>query len=40
VVLGSAVSSIELDGEPFNKKEAADTSILLPAGQHVVTFYR
>jgi len=39
-VLGSAVSSIELDGEPFSKKEAADTSILLPAGQHVVTFYR
>jgi hypothetical protein len=39
-VLGSAVSSIELDGAPFTKKEAADASILLPAGQHVVTFYQ
>jgi hypothetical protein len=39
-VLGSAVSSIELDGEPFSKKNAADSSILLPAGQHLVTFYR
>jgi hypothetical protein len=39
-VLGSAVSSIELDGAPFAKKEAADASILLPAGQHVVTFYQ
>jgi hypothetical protein len=39
-VLGSAVSSIELDGEPFSKKEQANSSILLPAGQHLVTFYR
>jgi len=39
-VLGSAVSSIELDGLPFSKQQAADTSILLPSGQHVVTFYR
>jgi hypothetical protein len=34
------VSSIELDGLPFSKQQAADTSILLPSGQHVVTFYR
>ena len=39
-ILGSAVSSIELDGQPFGKQAAADASILLPAGQHVVTFYR
>jgi hypothetical protein len=39
-ILGSAVSSIELDGEPFSKKEEANSSILLPAGQHLVTFYR
>jgi hypothetical protein len=34
------VSSIELDGVPFSKQQAADASILLPAGQHVVTLYR
>lgn len=39
-VLGSPASSIELDGSPFSKNAAAGASILLPAGQHLVTFYR
>lgn len=40
--LGSAASSVEVDGAPFLKFDAnAKTeSILLPAGQHVVTFIR
>jgi hypothetical protein len=42
VMLGSPVTSIDVDGAPFWKPAAAsDTgSVLLPAGQHVATFYR
>ncbi|HMF77467.1 MAG TPA: hypothetical protein VK604_17545 [Bryobacteraceae bacterium] len=41
-VLGSAVSSIEVDGTPFWKGKAGEStsSFVLPAGQHLVTFYR
>ena len=39
-VLGSAVTSIEVDGAPYAKQTAAESSVLLPAGQHLVTFYR
>ncbi|HXR75908.1 MAG TPA: hypothetical protein VN737_08030 [Bryobacteraceae bacterium] len=35
-VLASPVSSIELDGQPF----PASSSVLLPAGQHLVSFKR
>ena len=39
--LGSPVSSIEVDGAPFWKAGADNsTSVLLPSGQHVATFYR
>ncbi len=40
--LGSRVSSVEVDGAPFLKfaESAKPESILLPAGQHVVTFTR
>ncbi len=39
-ILGSPVASIEVDGAPFWKVSGGEniTSILLPAGQHVVTF--
>ncbi len=41
-VFGSSVSSVELDGAPFWKLKAGETlsSIVLPAGQHLVSFYR
>jgi hypothetical protein len=40
-LLGSPVSSIAIDGEPFWKAAANNPpSILLPSGQHVATFYR
>jgi hypothetical protein len=41
-VFGSAVSSVEVDGAPFWKPKPGETlaSIVLPAGQHIVTFYR
>lgn len=40
--LGSPVSSIEVDGAPFWKGEKGQQarSILLPAGQHIVSFIR
>jgi hypothetical protein len=40
-MLGSPVSSISVDGEPFWKASGNNPpSILLPSGQHVATFYR
>ncbi|MBV9303546.1 MAG: hypothetical protein JOY62_02550 [Acidobacteriaceae bacterium] len=41
-LLGSPVSSIEVDGAPFWKRTAGENtaSIMLPAGQHIVTFDR
>jgi len=40
-MLGSPVSSVEVDGTAFWKPSAQNSSaILLPAGQHVVTFNR
>ncbi len=41
-MLGTPVSSIEVDGTPFWRAAGArrDGSVLLPAGQHVVTFER
>ena len=41
-VLGSPVSSVEVDGAPFWKAAPNSTggSLLLPAGQHVATFIR
>ena len=41
-VLGSPVSSVEVDGAPFWKASGNDnrSSLLLPAGQHVATFTR
>ena len=40
--LGSKVTMIEVDGQPFWKagEEASPTTFMLPAGQHLVTFYR
>lgn len=40
-MLGSPVSSIKIDGSPFWKatNSADRISVLLPAGQHVATFY-
>jgi hypothetical protein len=40
--LGSPVSSVEVDGAPFWKPGAGEdaNSVLLPAGQHLVTFNR
>lgn len=39
-LLGSPVSSIEIDGSPFWKAgPTASTSVLLPAGQHVAAFH-
>lgn len=40
--LGEPVSKIEVDGVPLARTQsvAADESVLLPAGQHVVTFTR
>jgi hypothetical protein len=39
--LGSPVSAIEIDGEPFWKASANNPpSVLLPSGQHVATFSR
>jgi hypothetical protein len=41
-VVGSEVSSVEVDGTPFWKGKAGESvrSFVLPAGQHLVTFYR
>ncbi|MBV9760575.1 MAG: hypothetical protein JO340_08425 [Acidobacteriaceae bacterium] len=40
-LLGSPVSSIEIDGRPFWKPgPGAASSVLLPSGQHVATFKR
>ena len=41
-LLGSPVSSIEVDGAPFWKRAGGSdsVSIMLPAGQHIVTFDR
>jgi hypothetical protein len=41
-MFGSPVSSIDIDGSPFWKAaaNANASSVLLPAGQHVATFYR
>ncbi len=41
-MLGTPVSSIEVDGAPFWRATGArrDGSVLLPSGQHVVTFNR
>ncbi|HEY1949268.1 MAG TPA: hypothetical protein VGG97_19825 [Bryobacteraceae bacterium] len=41
-VVGSGVSSVEVDGTPFWKGKAGESvrSFVLPAGQHLVTFYR
>jgi hypothetical protein len=41
-LFGSPVSSVEIDGAPFWKRIADQRtrSIVLPAGQHVVTFNR
>jgi hypothetical protein len=41
-LFGSPVSSVEIDGAPFWKRVADEhtMSIVLPAGQHVVTFNR
>ncbi|MBV9181453.1 MAG: hypothetical protein JO356_09075 [Acidobacteria bacterium] len=41
-LVGSPVSSVEVDGAPFWKRPAGDNqvSIVLPAGQHVATFER
>lgn len=39
--LGSPVSTIEIDGEPFWKSGGNNPgAVLLPSGQHVATFYR
>lgn len=40
--LDSKISAIEVDGAPFWKSGTGvePASFLLPAGQHVVTFYR
>jgi hypothetical protein len=40
--LATKVSLIEVDGEQFWKAgtETSPTSFMLPAGQHIVTFYR
>jgi hypothetical protein len=40
VVLGSPVSSVEIDGAPYWKALKDQLSVLLPAGQHIATFYR
>ncbi len=41
-ILAAPVSAIELDGAPFWKAggEVKPTTFLLPAGQHLVTFYK
>ena len=41
-MLGSPVSSVQVDGAPFWKRNANgdESAILLPAGQHLVTFER
>jgi hypothetical protein len=41
-IFGSPVSLVEVDGVPFGKATgaAAGDSLVLPAGQHLVTFYR
>ena len=41
-MLGSKISVIEVDGTPFWKAgtDVSPSSFLLPAGQHLVTFYR
>jgi hypothetical protein len=41
-VVGSEVSSVEVDGTPFWRSKAGESvrSFVLPAGQHLVTFYR
>ncbi|MDQ2711227.1 MAG: hypothetical protein M3Y24_03145 [Acidobacteriota bacterium] len=38
-LLGTPVSAIDIDGEPF-KKTTSGESVLLPSGQHVVSFVR
>ncbi len=39
-VLSSAVSRIEVDGEPFRTYRGEAGAVLLPSGQHVVSFVR
>jgi hypothetical protein len=41
-VLGSDVSRIEVDGAPFLQAKSGEklSSVVLPAGEHIVTFYR
>jgi hypothetical protein len=41
-MVASKISSIEVDGTPFWKAggDVSPTSFMLPAGQHLVTFYR
>jgi hypothetical protein len=39
-ILASATSRIEIDGQPYNQPSGRDTPILLPSGQHIVTFHR
>ena len=39
-VLSSAVSGIEVDGEPYKASNNEAGAVLLPSGQHVVTFVR
>lgn len=40
VLLASAVSSVELDGQPYQGHAAGKQAMLLPRGQHVVSFIR
>jgi hypothetical protein len=40
-ILGSPISSIDLDGMPFARPSGDDAAtVMLPAGQHLVTFNR
>ncbi len=39
-VLNSAVSKIEIDGEPYRASSPEGTGVLLPSGQHLVSFIR
>ena len=41
-VLGSTISRVDVDGEEFLRVKAGEpvNSVVLPAGEHKVTFYR